>query len=122
MLARACGVCFESLSRSKSLRLICGNSLAKSLAIRGGLRAWDQGIWSEGILLSFLVPFFRRFKLLRQLLRRAPGADQLDHLATEFRWVGWSRLRHRGLLEHKSSGVHETGSTPQGLHCAGRPD
>jgi hypothetical protein len=25
---------------------------------RGGLRAWDQGIWSEGILLSCLVPFF----------------------------------------------------------------
>src|SRR5271157_5344472 len=25
---------------------------------RGGLRAWDQGIWSDGILLSCLVPFF----------------------------------------------------------------
>ena len=36
--------------------------------------------------------FTRMFKLLRQLLRQAAGADQ-DHLATEFRWVGWSRLR-----------------------------
>src|SRR6516165_120651 len=25
---------------------------------RGGLRAWDQGVWSDGILLSCLVPFF----------------------------------------------------------------
>jgi hypothetical protein len=25
---------------------------------RGGLRTWDQGIWSDGILPSFLVPFF----------------------------------------------------------------
>ena len=23
-----------------------------------GCGLWDQGIWSEGILLSFLVPFF----------------------------------------------------------------
>jgi hypothetical protein len=37
-------------------------------------------------------------------LRRAAGADQLDHLATELRWEGWSRLRHRGVLEHKCSG------------------
>ncbi len=30
-------------------------------------------------------------------LRRAAGADQFNHLASEFRCVGWSRLRHRGL-------------------------
>src|SRR5947209_1629830 len=30
-----------------------------------------------------------RFELLRQFLRRAAGADQLYHLATEFRCVGW---------------------------------
>jgi hypothetical protein len=29
----------------------------------------------------------------------------------ELKSVRWSRLRHRGLLEHKCSGVHETGST-----------
>ena len=42
---------------------------------------------------------------LRQFLRRTPRADQIDDLATEFRPIGWSRLRHRGLLEHKCSGV-----------------
>jgi hypothetical protein len=54
-----------------------------------------------------------RLKLIRQFLGRAAGAYQLDHLATEFRCVGWSCLRHRGLLEHKCSGVHETGSTSE---------
>jgi hypothetical protein len=48
--------------------------------------------------------------------KRAPCEQ---HLPTEFRCVGWSRLRHRGLLEHKCSGVHETGSTPGG--GIGRP-
>jgi hypothetical protein len=53
----------------------------------------------------------RSYRVPRQFLRRAAGVHQLDHLPTEFRCVGWSRLRHRGLLEHKCSGVHETGST-----------
>src|SRR5207302_3738479 len=53
----------------------------------------------------------RRFKLLGQLLRRTAGVHQFDHLLTEFRCIRWSRLPHRGLLEHKCSDVHETGST-----------
>jgi hypothetical protein len=35
-----------------------------------------------------------------------PPFGALDHLS-----VGWSRPGHRGLLERKCSGVHETGST-----------
>ena len=58
---------------------------------------------------------------LRQFLRRTPGANQIDDLATEFRPVGRSRLRHRGLLEHKCSGVQETGSTLVGKVAAKIP-
>src|ERR1700722_20049012 len=36
----------------------------------------------------------------------------------ELRSVRWSRLRHRGLLEHKCSGVHETGSTSAVVYYA----
>src|SRR5262245_656933 len=52
--------------------------------------------------------------LLLQFLWRAAGTHQLDHLATELRSVRGSRPRHRELLEHKCSGVHETGSTSLG--------
>jgi putative transposase len=59
----------------------------------------------------------RRFKLRRQLLRRAAGVHRFHHLATELRCVGQSCLGHRRLLERKPSGVHETGAssgTPTG--------
>jgi hypothetical protein len=55
----------------------------------------------------------RRLKLARQFLRRAPSAHQLNHLTAELRRIGSSALRHRGLLEHKWSAVHETGATSQ---------
>jgi hypothetical protein len=35
---------------------------------------------------------------LRQFLRRTPRADQIDDLVTEFRPIGWSRLRSRDSL------------------------
>jgi hypothetical protein len=38
---------------------------------------------------------------MRQRLRRAASAHQLNHLATELRWVGYSCLGHCGLLEPK---------------------
>jgi Transposase DDE domain group 1 len=47
----------------------------------------------------------QRLELARQIVRRAPGAYQLDHLSAKLRCVGWSRLRHRELLERKCSGV-----------------
>src|SRR6202008_1454031 len=43
----------------------------------------------------------RRLELTRQLLRRAAGAHQLNHLAAELRRVGCSCLAHRGLLKPK---------------------
>ena len=42
-----------------------------------------------------------RFELMRQRLRRAASAHQLNHLATELKWVGYSCLGHCGLLEPK---------------------
>ena len=53
----------------------------------------------------------RRLELSRQFLRRAAGSYQFHHLTAELRRIGSSALRHRGLLEHKWSAVHETGAT-----------
>lgn len=36
-----------------------------------------------------------RFKLTRKLVGIAPGMHQIDHLATEFRRIRWSGLRHQ---------------------------
>src|SRR5271169_1123390 len=46
--------------RAASNWMVAGeNSDAMDLPrFRGGLRAWDQGIWSDGILPSYLVAFF----------------------------------------------------------------
>ena len=41
----------------------------------------------------------------------ARESNQLDHLTPELRRVRWVLSGHGGLLEHKCSGVHETGGT-----------
>ena len=110
----SCGIS-TAMQRSNFPRVKLNLKLSRG-CLRAAPHASKVSCWTyAGFVEGCGLGIFRRLKLLRQLLRRAPGADQLDHLATEFRWVGWSRLRHRGLLEHKCSGVHETGST------SGRP-
>src|SRR6516165_3520090 len=58
-----------------------------------------------GVTLTLCQPvpdrLCRRFELTRQLLRRAAGTHQLNHLAAELRRVRCSCLAHRGLLEPK---------------------
>jgi outer membrane immunogenic protein len=53
----------------------------------------------------------QRLELLRQLLRRATGPNQLYHLPAELGRIGWVFPCHRELRKLKQSGVHETGST-----------
>jgi hypothetical protein len=79
----------------------------------GGLRAWDQGIWSDGILPSCLVAFLksagvsiarhRRYRR-RIAVRREPSAvasslsyGRLSDSPERESFVDWPRIRrHRG--------------------------
>src|SRR5262249_61907913 len=55
-----------------------------------------------------------RLELPLYLLGRATSTHEINHLPPKLR-RGWCSLPslapHRGLLRHKSSGVHQTGST-----------
>jgi len=47
--------------------------------------------------------------------RREARANQLDHLLPETGWIERSRKRHRGLLAHNRSGLHQNRSSPERL-------
>jgi hypothetical protein len=56
-----------------------------------------------------------RLELARQLLGRAAGADEIDHLAPKLRRISRAIAGHQEHLRLNSQGVRESGSTPKYL-------
>ncbi len=52
------------------------------------------------------------FEFARKVLRIASGANQLDHLAPEFRRIGQTGLGHGDTLGSKLQAIHEGGAIP----------
>src|SRR6516164_9267618 len=75
---------------------------------RGGLRAWDQGIWSDGILPSYLVTFFCS----------APGGAILPSRPAQ--WCGRraQRRSRTAPLEGRPEGLSLTAASTAAGWCA----
>jgi hypothetical protein len=102
---------FESISRSSRSWRFLTSQAVELLA----LRCRHAAVATASIALGLRKPvpdrLRRRLELARQFRRRASGVHQFNHLTPEFSRIALSRSRHRGPLQNKSSGVHQTGAT-----------
>jgi hypothetical protein len=53
-----------------------------------------------------------RFELMRQVVRIASGADQINHLTPKLRRIGWAGLGHKETPLAKASGCPPTAASP----------
>jgi hypothetical protein len=102
---------FERISRSSlSWRFSRRNRLSssRSAVVRPpSLRPELRSDWASQFLIDCAVGSNSRASSSGE----RPALHQFHHLPAELGCVGQSCLGHRGLLERKRSGVHETGST-----------
>src|SRR6187402_3116099 len=73
---------FFALGCRRTVAALAGIAISLADPVRDGLRG--------------------RFELSRQLFRRSPRSDQLDHLPPELRRIGSSKTRHRTLQKMTS--------------------